>query len=71
MALDRNALKSDIIDAFETSRDQNLSKADAARMLAFAILSYASEAEVILAGPILIPAAPSPIPSSAIGQKVN
>ena len=71
MALNRDSLKSDIIDAFETSRDQNLPKADAARMLAFAVLAYASEAEAIMAGPILIPAAPSPIPSSAIGQKVK
>lgn len=70
MALVKKTLEDDILDGFNAGLD-GASRREAAQYLAFAILAYASEAEVICApGPILIPGAP-PVPSSATGRKVK
>ena len=65
-----SGLESDILDGFIASLDGS-SVREAAQYFAFAIVAYASDAEVICApGPILIPGAP-PVPSSANGQLVG
>lgn len=70
MALSKSELESDILDGFKTGLE-GASVREAAQFFAFAILAYASSAEIICApGPILIPAAP-PVPSSANGQLVT
>lgn len=70
MALKVSELESDILDGFNAGLD-GASVREAAQFFAFAIVAYASEAEVVCApGPILIPGAP-PVPSSANGQLVK
>ena len=71
MGLNVSDLKSDIIDAYQHGMDGG-SAAEVAQYLAFAIVSYVSEAEIIcLPGPILIPVVPTPVPSSVMGRKVK
>jgi len=70
MSLNKRELESDILDGFNAGLD-GASRREAAQYLAFAIVAYASSAEVICApGPILIPGSP-PLPSSATGRKVK
>jgi hypothetical protein len=70
MALSKSELESDILDGFQAGLEGS-SVREAAQFFAFAIVAYASSAEIICApGPILIPAAP-PVPSSATGQLVS
>lgn len=86
MALDRNKLRDGLLDAFGKGRETKSvsggeegevepvhSTNDVAGFIADAIVSYASDAEILLlTGPFLIPAAPSPIPDPAnMGQKVK
>ena len=86
MALDRNKLRDGLLSAYERGRETRPvsggedgevesvhSKSDVAGFIADAIVSYASDAEILLlTGPFLIPAAPSPIPDPAnMGQKVK
>jgi len=86
MALDRQKLYDGLLEAFEKGKETQsvsggeegeveakYSKGDVAGFIADAIVSYASDAEVmLLTGPFLIPAAPSPIPDPAnMGQKVK
>ncbi len=83
MALDKDKLEQGLIDALKKGEEtQSVSggeegevepkytEGDIAGFIADAIVDYASDAEVMLAGPILIPGAP-PVPSSAIGSKVK
>tara|TARA_R110001592_G_scaffold69149_1_gene211828 strand:+ start:6949 stop:7512 length:564 start_codon:yes stop_codon:yes gene_type:complete len=70
MALSKSELESDILDGFKAGLEGS-SVREAAQYLAFAIIAYASSAEIICApGPILIPVVP-PVPSSATGQLVS
>lgn len=70
MGLELSGLESDILDGFNAGLE-GASVREAAQYFAFAIVAYASSAEVICApGPILIPGAP-PVPSSANGQLVT
>ena len=86
MALDRQKLYDGLISAYEKGRETKAvpggedgevesvhDKGDVAGFIADAIVSYASDAEImLLTGPFLIPAAPSPIPDPAnMGQKVK
>ena len=84
MALDKGKLEDALIDALkkgeetedvsggeEGEKEPKYSEGDVAGFMADAIVDYASDAEVTLLGPILIPAAPSPLPSSAIGASVG
>ena len=86
MALDRDKLRDGLLNAFEKGRETKTvsggeegevepvhTSSDVAGFIADAIVSYASDAEILLlTGPFLIPAAPSPIPDPAnIGQKVT
>ena len=86
MALDKQKLYDGLIEAFEKGTEtqsvsggeegeteSKYSKGDVAGFIADAIVSYASDAEILLlTGPFLIPAAPSPIPDAAnTGQKVK
>ena len=83
MALDRQKLYDGLISAYEKGRETKAvsggedgevesvhDKGDVAGFIADAIVSYASDAEImLLTGPFLIPAAPSPIPDPAnMGQ---
>lgn len=70
MALDKNSLERNILDGLKAGLD-GASTREAAQHLAYAIVSYASDAEILcLPGPILIPGAP-PVPSSALGRTVK
>ncbi|HBQ60433.1 MAG TPA: hypothetical protein DD671_12635 [Balneolaceae bacterium] len=70
MALSLSELESDLLDGFNAGLE-GASVREAAQYFAFAIVAYASSAEVVIApGPVLIPGAP-PVPSSANGQKVS
>lgn len=84
MGLDRDKLYDGLVDALtkgeetedvsggeEGEKEAKYSEGDVAGFLADAIVDYGSDAEVTLLGPILIPAAPSPLPSSAIGASVG
>jgi hypothetical protein len=76
MALNKNTLKQNLIDHFTTIRDDTEGKftqKDSADGFAKAIVDYAKDAEVIIAGsPPFIPAAPSPLPdASVMGQKAK
>ena len=86
MALDRQKLYDGLISAYEKGRETRAvsggedgevesvhDKGDVAGFIADAIVSYASDAEImLLTGPFLIPAAPSPIPDPAnMGKKVK
>ena len=83
MALDKDKLEKGLIDALKKGEEtQSVSggeegevepkytEGDVAGFIADAIVDYASDAEVTLAGPIMIPGAP-PVASSAIGAKVK
>jgi hypothetical protein len=69
MALNVSNLKNDIKDAFQHGLDGGTS-AEVAQFLAHAIVSYASEAEILVSGPVIIPP-PVSAPSSANGRKVK
>jgi hypothetical protein len=84
MALDKNKLEQGLIDALKKGEETRsvsggeegeveakYTEGDVAGFIADAIADYASDAEVMLAGPIMIPTVPSPTPSSAIGAKVK
>jgi len=86
MALDRGKLYDGLLDAFAKGKETKsvsggeegeveakYTEGDVAGFLADAIVAYASDAEVmLLTGPFMIPAAPSPIPDPAnMGQKVQ
>ncbi len=86
MGLDRQKLYDGLLEAFEKGKEtQDVSggedgeveskytEGDVAGFIADAIVAYASDAEVmLLTGPFMIPAAPSPIPDPAnMGQKVK
>ena len=86
MGLDRQKLYDGLLEAFEKGKEtQGVSggedgeveakytEGDVAGFIADAIVAYASDAEVmLLTGPFMIPAAPSPIPDPAnMGQKVK
>ena len=75
MALNKNTLKQALVDNFTTIRDDTegkLTTKDSADGFAKAIVDYAKDAEVIIAGsPPFIPA-PTPIPdASVMGQKAK
>jgi len=86
MALDRQKLYDGLLSAYEKGRETKAvsggeegevesvhNESDVAGFITDAIVSYASDAEILLlTGPFLIPAAPSPIPDPAnMGQKVK
>ena len=74
MALDKNTLKQNLIDNFETIRkdtEGKLTQRDSAKGFATAIVDYAKEAEVIVTTPPFTPAT-TPYPAShVIGKKVK
>jgi len=79
MGLDKDKLYDGLVDALkkgeetedvsggeEGEKEAKYSEGDVAGFLASAIVDYASDAEIMLnPGPMLIPAAPSPLPSSS------
>jgi hypothetical protein len=83
MGLDSGKLKDGLIDALKKGEETNdvsggeegekeakYSEGDVAGFMADAIVAYASDAEIMLMpGPMLIPAAPSPLPSSSQNAK--
>ena len=73
MALDKNKLKQNLIDNFETIRNDTqgkLTQKDSADGLAQAIVDYAKDAEVMMATPFVITAGGAP-DVSVVGQKLK
>jgi len=71
MALDKNKLKQNLTDHFETIRENGATEKESADGLAQAIVDYAKDAEVIITVPPLTPGTP-PVPKvSVVGKKVK
>jgi hypothetical protein len=77
MSLNKTKLENGLNDAFKQVQEKTykaavLGSLDASKKISSAIVDYAKDAEVIVTVPPLTPAAPSPIPQTAvIGKKVK
>ena len=71
MALDKNKLKQNLTDNFETIKEKGATEKESADGLAQAIVDYAKDAEVIITVPPFTPGTP-PVPKvSVVGKKVK